>query len=271
MKVGVVLPSFARDPSHVVYTARRAEEAGLDGVFAFDHLWPLGGPGRPALACMPILAAAAAVTTTVVVAPLVARVGLVDAEQQLDAFMSLAAIAGSPERIIGAFGVSDHLSRPEYDAYGLPFPSVATRWQEVTEIVAALRDRGFVTWIGGRSARARRVANEHAHALNIWGATDEEWRSETTELAPPTEVTWAGQAIIAATAAEHEAKLDRYRDRPGLLHGTVDEVAAQLRRRAQSVESKRLTWAIAAPLDLSEDVDAALENLMRVRRVVALA
>ena len=40
--------------------AHRAFAAGVDGVFCYDHLWPLGQPDRPALAPFPILATLAA-------------------------------------------------------------------------------------------------------------------------------------------------------------------------------------------------------------------
>ncbi len=40
--------------------AHRALAAGVDGVFCYDHLWPIGQPDRPALAPFPILATLAA-------------------------------------------------------------------------------------------------------------------------------------------------------------------------------------------------------------------
>ncbi len=48
MRVGVTLPTF-RDDAAALDAARRAEALGLDGVFVFDHLWPLGqrGSARP--------------------------------------------------------------------------------------------------------------------------------------------------------------------------------------------------------------------------------
>ena len=48
MRIGVTLPSF-RDDASAVDAARQAERLGLDGVFVFDHLWPIGQP-RPARA-----------------------------------------------------------------------------------------------------------------------------------------------------------------------------------------------------------------------------
>ena len=62
MKVGVTLPQFGDEADAALAAARRAEELGLDGVFCFDHLWPMGRPGRPALSPEPLLGAMAAST-----------------------------------------------------------------------------------------------------------------------------------------------------------------------------------------------------------------
>jgi alkanesulfonate monooxygenase SsuD/methylene tetrahydromethanopterin reductase-like flavin-dependent oxidoreductase (luciferase family) len=76
MKVGITLPQFRDDADTALDAARRAEALGLDGVFCFDHLWPMGQPGRPALSSGPLLGALAATTSTIAIGTLVARVGL---------------------------------------------------------------------------------------------------------------------------------------------------------------------------------------------------
>ena len=53
VRIGVTLPSFREDAS-AVDAAILAERLGLDGVFVFDHLWPIGQPDRPALSAMPL-------------------------------------------------------------------------------------------------------------------------------------------------------------------------------------------------------------------------
>ena len=54
MNVGVLLPTF-RDSAHdALATAAEAASHSLDGVFAYDHLWPMGQPERPALAPFPV-------------------------------------------------------------------------------------------------------------------------------------------------------------------------------------------------------------------------
>ena len=46
MRIGVTLPSF-RDDASAVDAAVLAERLGLDGVFVFDHLWPIGQARPP--------------------------------------------------------------------------------------------------------------------------------------------------------------------------------------------------------------------------------
>ena len=57
MKLAVLLPTFRHGASDAFDAAARAVDAGLDGVFAYDHLWPMGSPQRPSLAPFPLLAA----------------------------------------------------------------------------------------------------------------------------------------------------------------------------------------------------------------------
>jgi alkanesulfonate monooxygenase SsuD/methylene tetrahydromethanopterin reductase-like flavin-dependent oxidoreductase (luciferase family) len=73
-RVGLLLPMFSGDPTRVVQAARDAEDLGFDGVFAFDHLFAMGGPpDRPSLEPLASLAAVGAVTSRIVVGTLVAR------------------------------------------------------------------------------------------------------------------------------------------------------------------------------------------------------
>jgi alkanesulfonate monooxygenase SsuD/methylene tetrahydromethanopterin reductase-like flavin-dependent oxidoreductase (luciferase family) len=59
IRVGVVLPTFLMEAATALDVAVRSEALGLDGVFAYDHLFPIGRPDRPALPCLPVLGAVA--------------------------------------------------------------------------------------------------------------------------------------------------------------------------------------------------------------------
>ena len=66
VRVGLTLPSFVEDPEIPIAVARAAEDAGLDAVFVFDHLWRGDPPNRrPALECFALLGAVAAETTRI--------------------------------------------------------------------------------------------------------------------------------------------------------------------------------------------------------------
>ena len=59
MRTGVVLPTFRDTPDAAFAAAAAAVEAGVDGLFCYDHIWPIGQPERPALAPFPLLGALA--------------------------------------------------------------------------------------------------------------------------------------------------------------------------------------------------------------------
>src|SRR5438445_10179644 len=105
LSVGITVPQFREDPEPAVDIARRAEAAGLDGVFVFDHLWPLHHPERPALHGPSLLAALAVETERVTLASLVARVGLVPDAVLVNLLLTVRRMAG--DRFIAALGTGD--------------------------------------------------------------------------------------------------------------------------------------------------------------------
>jgi alkanesulfonate monooxygenase SsuD/methylene tetrahydromethanopterin reductase-like flavin-dependent oxidoreductase (luciferase family) len=191
-----VLPTFRESPADAWAAAHEAFAAGVDGVFAYDHLWPIGQPERPALAPFPILAALAAagdLPPTTRGGPyfgtLVARVGLVPNGALLGQFRALNLLA--PGRIIAGLGTGDRLSEAENLAYGIPFGPAAERRAQMVEVGLALRALGITVWVaGGRAARTVETRAIGA-ALNVWDAAPElvASRSQGPEAV---EVTWGG-------------------------------------------------------------------------------
>ena len=187
MKVGITLPSFEDTADHALGGARRAEELGIDGVFCFDHLWPMGQPGRPAISSGPLLGAVAASTRTLAIGSLVARVGLVPDDVLVAVMSSLDAISGG--RLIAGLGTGDHLSRAENEAYGIPFEAADERRARVVSVATALRSLGIPVWVGGGLPPTVALARPLGAAVNLWGG-DPVTVAELT--AAGTEVTWAG-------------------------------------------------------------------------------
>ncbi len=165
MKVGVLLPTFRHGASDAFHAAAHAARAGVDGVFAYDHLWPMGHPERPSLAPFLVLAAVASREVSLDVGPLVARVGLVGSDVLVQQFRTLATIA--PGRVIAALGTGDKLSEAENDAYGLARTSATQRRERLEEVARALSNEMEV-WIGGGAPATNHLARELAVTLNLW-------------------------------------------------------------------------------------------------------
>jgi alkanesulfonate monooxygenase SsuD/methylene tetrahydromethanopterin reductase-like flavin-dependent oxidoreductase (luciferase family) len=227
MKVGVTLPQFADEADPALEAARRAEALGLDGVFCFDHLWPMGQPGRPALAAVPLLGALAAATTTIAIGSLVARVGLLPDEVLVSVLGSLSSLSGG--RFIAGLGTGDHLSRAENEAYGIPFEPAAERRAHLSSVATASRDLGIPVWIGGGRPETVAVARHLSVAVNLWGAPLSQVAGLVTS---GLEVTWGGP---------------------------VGETVGEATIRLGEVAAAGATWAVCAWPDSLEVVAAAAE------------
>lgn len=256
MKIGVTLPQFRHDAEAAVAVARRAEAAGLEGVFAFDHLWPMGQRMRPALHGTTLLGALAAETDRVVLGTLVARVGLVPDAVLVHSLVTLHRMTGG--RLIAALGTGDSLNREENEAYGVPFAPVADRVASVVDCCRRLRAAGVRTWVGGRSP-AVRMAAANAQGWNGWGIDVATWAEEAAGVPHGGERTWGGQVLIGRTRAEADAKLKTHGPRPGLVAGTLDDLKAHV----DALAAAGASWAVCAPLDVGTD-PGAVETLSEV-------
>ncbi len=264
MRIGVTVPQFRSDAGPAVSVARRAEEVGLDGVFVFDHLWPLGQPQRPALHSFPLLGALAAETERVALGPLVARVGVLPDPVLVHTLISLSRISG--RRLIVGLGTGDRANRAENEAYGLPYAPAADRLAALVSCCGGLRSAGVPTWVGGRSAAVRRAALA-ADGWNGWGTDVVTFAADVTALAEEVAAargsgaavpaaSWGGQVLVGRTPEEAGEKLARHGPRPGLVHGTVADLATHIRALADAGAS----WVVCAPIDVGTD-HRALENV----------
>ena len=116
MRVGVILPSFEPSADAARSCAAEAEEAGIHGLFAYDHLWPPGAPGRSAIAPFPLLGMLAATTERVFLGTLVARIGVVPEDVLVAEFRTLNRLSGG--RLIAGIGAGDHRARPRTSPTG---------------------------------------------------------------------------------------------------------------------------------------------------------
>ena len=264
--VVMTLPTFTSDGSVALEAAVAAESSGLDGVFVFDHLWPLGNPGSPALWSFGVLGAVAGATTRIALGPLVARVGLLPAADLRRAFETVAAVAG-PGRLIAALGAGDHLSASENIAYGIGYPSAQERLASVASASDALRGRGIRTWIGGQSWAAQQTAAAHADAINVWGSPHADVSriaADPMVVARRVEVTWAGQVLIGRDRQDLDRLTERYGTRPDLIAGTIETVAETL----GELRAAGARWCVLAPLDYLQEPLRAVETVCLVAEAV---
>ena len=184
------LPQFRASAVDAVEAAVRAEEEGLDGVFVYDHVYPLGRPpGAPAAECLTLLATLAVATTRVRVGTLVLRAGLRPTSMALDALRTVVDIA--PGRLVVGIGTGDKLNAEENLRLGIPYGTAAERLDEVRHLAEALAGDGIEVWIGGRGRRVRELCAELGLVWNCWGATAEELAAELADV-PQGRVTWGG-------------------------------------------------------------------------------
>src|SRR5439155_20456303 len=207
VKLGIVLPLFSGDVDRVLSAAVEAEDLGFDGVFAFDHLFPLRGRrDGPALEAFTSLARVAAATERVAIGTLVARAIL--RPPSLVAKMVTTLDLMAPHRIILGIGTGDVSNHAEHDAYGFSAPSADERREHLAETVEAVRALvrgeafpggrhvpllsgpllpappagGPPIWVGGRSAAVVRIAARVADGWNGWGLAAEDFRSRSSLL-----------------------------------------------------------------------------------------
>jgi alkanesulfonate monooxygenase SsuD/methylene tetrahydromethanopterin reductase-like flavin-dependent oxidoreductase (luciferase family) len=255
LRVGITVPQFREEPDAAFESATRAEAEGLDGVFVFDHLWPLRQPDRPALHSYELLAALAVETPRVAIGTLVARVALLPDAVVVHAFKSLHRLLG--DRLIAALGTGDSSNKDENIAYGVEFPPKAARLASLANCCGALHDAGVTTWAGGLSPEVRAIAAAHAGGWNAWGIDPTALAAGIVEaqgLAGPRPLTmsWGGQVLIGRDEAAADEKAERFGSRPGVVHGTIDT----LRDHFRAVDDAGAQWAICAPLDIGTDPDA---------------
>ncbi len=240
VRFGVTLPQFRDDPEPVLEQAVRAEVAGLDGVFLYDHLFrvdrsgPAGTPEeRPALDLPSLLGAVVVETRTITVGSLVARATLRPPPLTAAMFATATAIAGDAPRgmggdgagrgrIVAALGSGDRESQIEHDRFGIPVGSLAERVARLAETVECCRAGAITTWVGGSHPAVLAVAGSLAHGWNRWGGSPDDLETgratvrQAAEAAgrDPAEVvvTWGGVVDLTRPVAELVGELVPYID-----------------------------------------------------------
>lgn len=259
MRLGLTLPSFVEDPEVALRVARAAEDAGLDGVFVYDHLFRRGEQGerRPALESVALLGALATATRRVSIGALVFRAWLRPAATLGAAVTTVARLA--PRRLVTAIGAGDSQSEEENVTFGLGFGTVDDRVARLEAAVRASRGRGARVWVGGHSAVVRDVAATSADGWNAWGVDPTRfarWSARVRAVAvhEPFECSWGGLAVLDQDDAQARQKAERLGAGPDAVVGGPETVAAALRAYAD----RGADWIIVGPVDSRDPSNAAL-------------
>ena len=199
MPVGIVLPTFHDDAARVVRLAQRAEDAGLDGVFLYDHLWHIRQKERPALHGPTLMSAVGVSTKRVKVGSLVARVGLQPNEVLAEMMATVDRMTGG--RVICGMGVGDAISRDENETYGIEFAPRPARLTALVDCCRRMRTDGVRCWVGGTSDAMWEIAAGEADGVNLWDV-DPAVVIRAARVAQPAEITWAG-LIRMGDGSEH--------------------------------------------------------------------
>ena len=286
MKLGLSLPMFTADVSRPLAAAARAAAAGYDGVFAPDHLFPPGAPGKPALEPFGILAAVATLHRRLVVGTLVSRASLRPAGLLAKQGAALDQMSGA--RAILGLGAGDSVSKPEHEAFGIPFAPTAERITILEETVGALRAlfagetwaggsrvpaiAGPLLppgepelWVGGRSDEVMAVAARAADAWNGWALDAEGFEAAAAHLrrladgraVPPT---WGGIALVGSDERDLERLRDERREK-GLSMDVWQGDAEELRSFVGRLGDAGCSWVIVQPVGGDDRIDVVAEAL----------
>lgn len=140
-RLGVNLTSIGVTAAWWIEAARAVEDAGLGGVYSWDHFISRGRRTDPVLECWTTLTAAAVATSRLRVGSLVSNVMNRHPAVLARATAMLAELA--PGRVDVALGLGGHPR--EHKALGIPFPNGPERLVRLEEALRVLR----LLWSGG--------------------------------------------------------------------------------------------------------------------------
>jgi alkanesulfonate monooxygenase SsuD/methylene tetrahydromethanopterin reductase-like flavin-dependent oxidoreductase (luciferase family) len=145
LPIGVSIRTIRAEPRWWLDSARRLDEAGFAGVWAWDHFMGRGDVTVPVVECWTALAMAAGVTTRVTVGSFVFNV--MNRHPAVVARMASTLQIASGGRLMLGIGIGGHPR--EHAAYGIDFPEAPERVTRLEEAVAVIR----ALWTGGPITR----------------------------------------------------------------------------------------------------------------------
>lgn len=145
LPIGVTLRTIRAEPDWWLESARRLDEAGYAGIWAWDHFMGRGDLTVPVVESWTALSMAAAQTSRITVAPFV--INVMNRHPAVLARMASTLQIASGGRLILGMGIGGHPK--EHEAYGIDFPAPPERVARLEEAVAVIR----ALWTGGPVTR----------------------------------------------------------------------------------------------------------------------
>ena len=145
LPIGVTIRTIRAQPEWWLDSARRLDEAGYAGIWAWDHFMGRGDLTVPVVEGWTILAMAAAQTSRITVGPFVANV--MNRHPALLARMASTLQIASAGRLVLGLGIGG--APKEHAAYGMEFPEAKERAARLEEAIAVIR----ALWTGGPVTR----------------------------------------------------------------------------------------------------------------------
>ena len=145
LPIGVSIRTIRAEPRWWLDSARRLDEAGFAGVWAWDHFMGRGDVTVPVVECWTALAMAAGVTSRVTVGSFVLNV--TNRHPAVVARMASTMHIASGGRLVLGVGIGGHPR--EHAAYGIDFPAAPERVARLEAAVAVIR----ALWTGGPVTR----------------------------------------------------------------------------------------------------------------------
>ena len=277
IRFGVCLPQHGSAWSDVVAVARACDRLGFDSVWAVDHFFGIPDATAPLFEGWTELTAVAALTERVRIGHLVICVSYRNPAVLAKMVATIDHVSAG--RFILGMGAGWH--QQEYQAYGIPFPPIGRRLQELDEALGLMRKM----WTDEPAS----FFGEHFHIEEAYCRP-----RPVQQPYPPILVGGTGEKVLLRIVAEHADIWNNL----GWAHAQLEKKAEILRRHcdrlkrdfeaieisqqtvaaigATEAEARRATAAVRAEVPFLAGGDELIiagtpdECIERVRRTVAM-
>ncbi len=213
IRFGVCLPQFGSAWSDVADVARACDRLGFDSVWAVDHFFGVPDATVPLFEAWTEMAAVASITERVRLGHLVLCVSY--RHPAVLAKMAATLDHVSQGRFVLGMGAGWH--QMEYQAYGIPFPPISRRLQELDEALSIVRKM----WTEDPAS----FYGEHFHIEDAWCRP-----RPVQQPHPPILIGGTGERVMLRIVAEHADIWNNL----GWAHGQVGKKLEALRRHCDA-------------------------------------